>query len=117
LSLLSGYVAGIRPEALGYSSYSINPQLGKLNKISCGALTTRGFIKVDIDKQNNKMKMIVETIDASGKIGFPKLGSKYKKITINGNEGADKDFKFLSEDDAYLYFECAKKGKWVLSAE
>jgi alpha-L-rhamnosidase len=116
LSLLSGYVAGIRPEATGYSSYSIKPQLGNLNKISCGTLTARGFIKVDVKRENNKMQMIIETIDADGLIAFPKLNGNYHNFTVNGNS-LHNDFKFLSEDSQYMYFNCAKKNKWILVGE
>lgn len=116
LSLLSGYVAGIRPDSLGYSTYSIKPQLGMLNKISCGTLTAKGFIKVDIKKQNNKIEMTVETIDAKGLIALPKLNRKYQNITVNGNNN-NNDFKYVAEDNEYVYFNCIKKGKWIVVGE
>jgi alpha-L-rhamnosidase len=116
LSLMAGYIGGIRPESNGYNSYSIKPQLGNLNKINGGVLTAKGFIKVDITTANGAIEMAVETIDASGRIALPKLKKKYASITVNGRRKRMK-FKQINEDTEYVYFECSTKGKWKIIAE
>jgi alpha-L-rhamnosidase len=111
LSLMSGYVAGIRNEGLGFERYSITPQLGNLEKIHCGTNTTKGFIKVDIDVLANKIALRVETIDAKGLIALPKLSKPFSLVTINGKKKL-RQMKRLHEDDAYVYFSCKQKGIW-----
>ncbi len=111
LSLMSGYIAGIRNEGLGFESYSVKPQLGNVKTIHCGTHTAKGFIKVDIDVLDSSMAMHIETIDAKGLIALPKFGKPFTSITINGRRKL-KQIKRLYEDDAYVYFSCKQKGAW-----
>jgi alpha-L-rhamnosidase len=109
LSLMSGYVAGIRPTANGYASYSIQPQLGGLNFVSARTLTAKGFIGITVSAKDGQMKMNVETIEAKGLIAVPKLSNKMK-LSVN-----QKVFHFIKEDAGYWYYECTKKGKWTIT--
>lgn len=109
LSLMSGYVAGIRPTANGYASYAIQPQLGGLNFVSARTLTAKGFIGITVSVKDGGMKMNLETIDAKGLIAVPKLSNKMK-LSIN-----KKVFRFIKEDAGYWYYECSKKGKWTIT--
>lgn len=112
LSLMSGYVAGIRSED-GFTNYTIKPQLGTLKNVSCGTNTAKGFIKVLVAVSANKTIMEVETIKANGIIALPKLKNKYSSISING-KAKSKQVKFLREDEAYIYFSCKEKGKFEI---
>ena len=116
LSLLSGYVAGIRPEAIGYNSYSIKPQLGQLDSISCRTLTAKGFLALTLKKSTHNIEMTVETIDAKGLIALPKLNKRFKNITVNGRK-SHSHFRRINDDERYIYFECATKGAWKIIGE
>jgi hypothetical protein len=105
LSLLSGYAAGIRPLSIGYSSYTIKPQLGNLRYVSCKTLTAKGFIGVSVDAKEGNMKMNIETTDALGNIAIPKLSGKAKLLSISSK----RILKYKREDEDYWYYECKRK--------
>ncbi len=114
LSLLSGYAAGIRAEDLGYKTYSIKPQLGGLKTVSAGALTAKGFIKMDVAVAGNVLRMTVKTINGDGTIAVPKLRA-YQSVLINGKKSSPA-FAFVKEDGDYRYYRCRQKGKWEVVA-
>ncbi len=116
LSLMSGYVAGIKPLAAGYKSYSIKPQLGGLQSLSCGTSTANGFIKLTINTDANKLAMQVQTIDAEGTIAIPKIKNKYNAVLINGSR-VNQYFIYAHEDESYLYYTCTLGGVWNISCE
>jgi alpha-L-rhamnosidase len=107
LSLMSGYVAGIRPKELGYRQYSITPQLAGLATINCRTLTAKGFIGVQLYAKDGNMKMNIETTNAKGTIAVPKLSNKGKLISAT----PARLLKYKSEDNLYWYYECNKKGR------
>lgn len=114
LSLMSGYVAGIRPAANGYTSYMIKPQLGGLNFVSARTLTAKGFIGITISAKDGNMKMNVETPAVKGLIAVPKLSAKAKILALPGSK---QKFRYKTEDKKYWYYECSGKGKWMIIAE
>jgi alpha-L-rhamnosidase len=116
LSLLSGYAAGIRPTRLGYQSYEIKPQRGGLTELSAHTLTAKGYASVQLIASLKRMEMIVETLPASGVIALPKMGRKYRRITVNGKK-SDRYFRRSGEDDQYVYFNCNRTGKYTIVAE
>jgi hypothetical protein len=63
-----------------------------------------------------RMEMIVETLPASGVIALPKMGRKYRRITVNGKK-SDRYFRRSGEDDQYVYFNCNRTGKYTIVAE
>lgn len=109
LSLMSAYIAGIRPNAIGYSSYMIQPQLGKLQKISAKTATVKGMLSVAVDVSGGPLVMDVETIDAKGLISVPKLFGKSRPIVNR------KTFRYIKDDQKYWYYECNVKGKWQIT--
>jgi alpha-L-rhamnosidase len=111
LSLMSAFVAGIRPLSNGYASYIIQPQPGHLQRISARTLTVKGFIGVSIVINKDKLKMEIETIDSKGLIAVPKPGGKLKPVVNR------KIFRYKGEDEMYWFYECNKKGKWVIETK
>jgi alpha-L-rhamnosidase len=108
LSLMSGYIAGIRAETIGYEKYSIRPQPSGLARLSAGAQTPKGFVKVQVQKNKNRLVMQVETIDANGLVAVPKAGNKFR---VRGRTRPG-GLRFLKEDDHWFYFTCSVKGRW-----
>lgn len=107
LSLLSAYIAGIRPITNGYESYIIQPQPGVLSSLSAGAQTAKGFLHVSLVTDGKEKKMTVKTIYANGVIAVPKL---------NGNKRpwlGKKGMTYTHSDKYYFYFRCNEMGTWT----
>jgi hypothetical protein len=113
LSLMSAYVAGIRPAANGYASYIIQPQPGNLQTVKCRTLTAKGFVGIDLYTRDGVLKMNIETIDAKGLIAVPKLSTNSRVRSISNK----KILKYKSQDDKYWYYECNKKGNWIIEVK
>jgi alpha-L-rhamnosidase len=111
LSLMSAYIAGVKPTNFAYASYSIKPQLMHLENINCTVPTMKGFINVDF-KVNGKPSLLIKTINGKGEIAIPKRFFK-KRITVNGKV-ISKVFKYLNEDDEYFYYLCQNAGKYLI---
>jgi hypothetical protein len=107
LSIMSAYVAGIRPVTNGYASYMIQPQLATLQTVNCRTFTDRGFIGVELHSKDGQLKMIVETIASKGLIAVPKLSNTSKLCFISNK----RMLKYKKQDDQYWYYECEEKGK------
>jgi alpha-L-rhamnosidase len=112
LSLLSGYVAGIRCEDLGFSRYSIKPSLGYLEKVDAGMYTPKGNLNVEVRKLGKRLQMQVVTINAEGLIAVPRVGHS-KRFSVNGLKH-HKQFIFTHQDETYFYFQCKTEGKWQI---
>jgi alpha-L-rhamnosidase len=110
LSLMSAYVAGIRPTANGYASYIIQPQLGGLQTVNCKTPTVKGKISVELLAKDGQLKMNIETINAKGLIAVPKLSSKAKVRSVSNK----RILKYKKQDEQYWYYECNQKGKVMI---
>ena len=115
LSLLSGYVTGIRPTAMGYGQYQIKPQMGALRQVASRALTAKGFASVEVKVTDNEVEMTVETLPVAGTVALPKMGRKFRSVTVNGQR-SHKHMKRTGEDQDYVYLQTSRKGKFVLVA-
>jgi alpha-L-rhamnosidase len=86
LSLLSGYVAGIKPLTAGYESYQIKPQLGNLKEVKAKMQSIRGDIAVEILKNTAQTNMLVKSEnDGKALIYVPKNSLSATKVKLNGN--------------------------------
>jgi alpha-L-rhamnosidase len=106
LSLMSGYISGIRPTSFGYNNYEVKPQMAGLNNFNAAVQTAKGFIKVDCKKTLDAFVMKVQSIDAIGVIAMPKV-ENYKKIIFNGK---NYNINNIKQDADYYFFNCYKKG-------
>jgi alpha-L-rhamnosidase len=105
LSLLSGYVAGIQPQGIGYAMYAVKPRLGNLSMVNGKVLTAKGFVGVSVFAKDGNMKMSIETTDAMGLIAVPKLSKQGKLLSLRPKKIA----KYSGQDDEYWYYECNRK--------
>jgi alpha-L-rhamnosidase len=110
LSLMSAYVAGVRPLANGYASYIIQPQLGNLQTVQSRTFTAKGFTGVELYAKDGSLKMNIETVDAKGLIAVPKLSSKAKIRSISNK----RMMKYKKQDAVYWYYECNQKGRVMI---
>jgi alpha-L-rhamnosidase len=92
LSLLSGYVSGIKPLTAGFERYQIKPQLGNLSEVKAKMQTVKGDIEVEIIKDNFQTGMIVKSgIDGNALIHVPKNNDNCSKLKLNGNTVLEKN--------------------------
>jgi hypothetical protein len=85
LSLLSGYVAGIKPLTAGYERYEIKPQLGNLTEVKAKMQSVSGDIEVEVMKKNAQTYLVVKS-ENKGKamIYVPKNKVSASKLKLNG---------------------------------
>lgn len=57
LTLLSQYVAGIRPTKPGFKEFQISPQMGDLTSAQVTVDTPYGLIKADLKRKGNKVRI------------------------------------------------------------
>lgn len=57
LTLLSQYVAGIRPTKPGFKEFQISPQMGELTSAQVTVDTPYGLIKADLMRKGNKVRI------------------------------------------------------------
>lgn len=84
LTLMMQYIAGISPGEPGWGSYTIAPQLGKLNELDCAVPTPYGMIKTNIKQSMDRFRIrasIPENVE--GKLVLPFIEGS-QKIIFNG---------------------------------
>lgn len=125
LSLLSDYVAGIRPLTAGFQKVIIQPRLGLLTKIDASLMTPQGKIQVSLayNPTNNSIMMAVDLpATCKGIISLPILSDIYHYITCNhrlifNNQyyttHAITELDLVTGDERYLNFEVSKGGRYV----
>jgi hypothetical protein len=106
---MSKYFAGIEPLEKGYDVISIQPQFGKLTKISSSVTTIKGDIKLEAEKYDDYIYMKID-VPSKTRVAVPKI-SENSEISVNGKNiyknGKEKDNKIAqydSEDEEYIYF-------------
>ncbi len=111
LTLLSQYVAGIRPVDPGWKSFIIKPALGDLKWVNCTAPAGSKTISVSINRTFTGAQMnVVNNLGCAYVLAIPK-NSKTKKIRINNKildiktfgKLSTPDLTFLRMDDEYFY--------------
>ncbi len=111
LTLLSQYVAGIKPLESGWKSFIIKPQLGNLEWVNCIVPAGNETIRVQIKKQNNHFSIETDnTLQSAFIIAVPKM--KGKQIIINEkvydfnnfSKVNEKYIQYEESDEEYIYF-------------
>jgi len=91
LSLLSQYIAGIRPLEAGWKLFIIKPQLGNLKWVNCTVPAANGIIDVRIHQTDRSFDLkAVNTLQCNYIVAIPKVAG-FQKININ-----DKEYDSLS---------------------
>jgi alpha-L-rhamnosidase len=134
LTLMSQYIAGLSPDiesenprseksGAGYESFRIMPQPHDLTYFKMGAVTKKGFSKVEWKRTKNGACLTIKTPNSKGVIGVPKVFS-FSKIKLNGKIIWEKDGKinntenaiFLAETQNHITFEMVK-GQYTFEVE
>ncbi len=109
LALLMQYVAGISPIKPGFETFSVQPQLGKLNEVITTVPTKFGAIHLKINKNSSSFKMILSNpIETTAMLSLPLAGYPGKSLYLNKNKITS---KFLNENKGIK--EIKKDGKII----
>ena len=60
LTLLSQWVAGIRPTSPGFRTFEVNPHMGSLTQVSASVDTPYGLIRVQLNRVGEEIRMTVD---------------------------------------------------------
>lgn len=126
LSLLSGYVAGIKPLTAGYESYQIKPLLGNLKEAKAKMQSVRGDIEFEIMKNDTQINMLIKSgIEGIAKIYVPKSSPNSTKLKLNGitifeknkSKKLPKEITKISNLADYFLIESKGKLDWKVVCE
>lgn len=116
LTIMSQYIAGIRPTKPGYQAYEVRPQLGSLNKVQATVATVAGELRVEIEKSPGQFDLVLTSPpNTTGIVCLPAAGVKEVSkqgaliwSSVDGpivSEENSAAVKFSKRDDRYLEFE------------
>jgi hypothetical protein len=123
-TILSKYVAGVKPTKVAWSEFAIMPELVDFKSIQKSIPTIKGTINIDINKTDSIYQLqLVSPENTTAIIGIPKSGKEIKEVIVNGekvwtkgeNKASVIGFAYETEDEKFLKFK-AQSGHWKLEA-
>ena len=123
-TVLSKYIAGVKPTSVAWKSYEIMPNLTHLTKVSQLVPSVKGDILFKLEVEDDKLNIVLKSpSNTTAKIGVPKVITNTTTISFNGNEAWNRDDKsykvagieFLGENDDYFIFSVGS-GTWLITA-
>lgn len=124
-TILSKYIAGVRPTDPGWSRYEVVPNLAHLNTIQTVVPSVRGDIKIDIEQSESAFKLSVTSpANTVATVGIPVPKNGLATVTANGKivwADSDLDAKingltFAGAHEGYLFFS-VDSGQWNFQAK
>ena len=124
-TVLSKYVAGVKPTAVAWSEYQIMPTLAHFNTIEKTIPTVKGDVNIKINRTKEKYTLdLTSPKNTTAIIGIPKTEKEVTSVKINGTliwkKGKPKkqisNVTYFGEDEAFLKFKVAE-GNWNISAD
>jgi alpha-L-rhamnosidase len=91
LTMMSAYVAGIRPDSPGYATYQVLPQLADLSNVKVSVPSVQGTIEADIASSAGKFSIALESPAGTiATVGIPTAlfsgGAAGMRISVNDME-------------------------------
>jgi alpha-L-rhamnosidase len=123
-TVLSKYVAGVRPTKVAWSEYEIMPTLAHFRSLKKTIPSVKGNIVLSIESSDDAYQLQLDSPEETvAVVGVPKGDKKIDKIEVNGKvvweEGNPKrqlnGIAFENEDEAYVKFKLGA-GEWKLTA-
>jgi hypothetical protein len=121
-TILSKYIAGVRPTKVAWSEFEIMPELVHFKNIKKTIPTVKGNIDLKISTSNLEYQLELNVPENTTAIlGIPKTGKIIEKVFINGRsiwkKGKMKKkingVEYKNEDAKYLKFKTSS-GKWEI---
>lgn len=123
-TILSKYIAGVRPTKKGWSEFEIMPELVHFNNLKKTIPTVKGNIDLEINVNDLDYQLHLNSPETTtATIGIPKRGKTIEKVFVNGNciwnkgkmQKKAKGIQLQGEDSKYLKFKVSS-GKWQINA-
>jgi hypothetical protein len=123
-TILSKYVAGVKPTNVAWSEYQIMPTLLHFNHLKKIIPTVKGDINMDLQIKDNTYEMVLMSPEnTSAIIGIPKRGKEIMEVKVNGqviwkkgkNKKSITGLIYNGEDVDFLKFK-VKSGHWEVIA-
>jgi len=116
LTIMSQYIAGIRPTAFGYKKYEVRPQLGPLKSVRAVVQTVAGELKIDIANADQQFSLKLESpLTTVATVCIPDesvVSVEEAGVAVWSNDGAelgtrqpDQKIQFVRRAEGYLEFE------------
>ncbi len=81
LTLLSGYVAGVRPAAPGWEEYAVRPRPGLLRRVDAVVPTPHGDITVRVERDTSRFELAIDA-PVHGSVALP--ATDQARLRVNG---------------------------------
>lgn len=124
-TILSKYVAGVKPVKVAWSEYEIKPTLLHFKRLKKTIPTVKGTIDLSIEANDADYRLTLNSPEETTAIvGIPKSGKEVAVVKVGGRviwkngkpQKALDGLDYVSEDDVYLNFKLSD-GEWNLIAE
>lgn len=123
-TILSKYIAGVKPTKAAWSEYSIMPEMSHFQSIKKTIPTVKGTIALEISSQDSVYQLTLNSPNKTvAMMGIPKNGRNIKKVFVNEvcvwSNGKEKKkiegIQYDGENTKFLKFK-VKSGKWAIKA-
>ena len=123
-TILSKYIAGVRPTKKGWSEFEIVPELLHFKNIKKTIPTVKGNIKLEINARDSQYQLkLTSPNETEAIIGIPKADKKIETVFLNENlvwtkgklKKKVKHIQFETEDDTFVKFRIPS-GDWKIIA-
>ncbi len=123
-TVLSKYVAGVKPTKVAWSEYQIMPTLLHFTTLKTTVPTVKGNININIEVKDAAYTMnLVSPENTVAIVGIPKTGKDIKEVSVNGQvvwkngklKKGVKDIVYEGECLEYVKFS-VQSGTWEISA-
>jgi hypothetical protein len=123
-TILSKYVAGIKPVEVAWNSFEVCPNLVHMTSLSTKVPTVKGDIKLEINKNEKSFTLrLISPAHTTAIICIPKQGKQISEVMVNGTMvwkkgryiSDVKRLKFVDSNNAYIRFKVGD-GEWMFEA-
>ena len=123
-TVLSKYVAGVRPTKVAWSEYVIMPMLAHFTTLKKTIPTVKGNVDIAIKAKDAAYKIdLISPENTVAIVGIPKTGKEITEVLVNGQvvwrkgkfKMSIKDIEYEGECSDYLKFS-VQSGSWIISA-
>lgn len=123
-TILSKYIAGVRPTKKGWSEFEIMPELVHFKNIKKTIPSVKGNIEIEIIISDAEYQLKLKSPkETEAIIGIPKTDKIIEKVYINGNciwnkgkmKKKSKEIQLEGEDSKYVKFRIPS-GDWKIKA-
>ena len=123
-TILSKYVAGVKPTKVAWSEFAIMPELVDFQSIQKSIPTIKGTIDIDMNMTESTYQLqLVSPQNTTAIIGIPKAGKGIREVAVNGktvwkrgkSKGSVAGLNYEGESKEFIKFK-VQYGNWKVKA-